>query len=139
MTMGTPRREVARGLLASAVAPFVTASRCPRSADGPSEEGAGAAFDEVYQGRRIQGVQMSLGALDVAWHVTVDGHPLHLMRRADGSWVSMLDHYGWFRTPLEATRAAVDELGPLRRLRDIAPGRMGGGHSHQGGEHDVRA
>ncbi|MGP4010843.1 tyrosinase family oxidase copper chaperone [Streptomyces sp. 4N124] len=123
MTMGTPRREVARGLLVSAVAPFVTASRRPRSADGP--EGAGTAFDEVYQGRRIQGVPVTLGALDVAWHVTVDGHPLHLMRRADGSWLSMLDHYSWFRTPLEATRAAVDELGPLRRLR--------------GAGHDVRA
>ncbi|MDO0933265.1 tyrosinase family oxidase copper chaperone [Streptomyces sp. DG2A-72] len=134
MTMGTPRREVARGLLASAVAPFVTASRPPRSADGV--EGTGTAFDEVYQGRRIQGVLVplgGLGALDVAWHVTVDGQPLHLMRRADGSWLSMLDHYGWFRTPLEATRAAVDELGPLRRLRDIAPGPRGGGHSHQGG------
>ncbi|WP_155060128.1 tyrosinase family oxidase copper chaperone [Streptomyces blattellae] len=137
------RREVARGLFASAVvalAPFVVASRRAWSADGPEE--TGTAFDEIYQGRRIQGFLMPLGGLsgiDVAWHVTVDGHPLHLMRRADGSWLSMLDHYSWFRTPLEATRAAVDELGPRRRLRDLAPGPLGGGHPHQGAEHDVHA
>jgi hypothetical protein len=50
------------------------------------------------------------------WHVTVDGRPLHLMRRADGSWMTMVDHYESYPTPLAAARAAVDELGPSERL-----------------------
>ncbi|MGC9538149.1 tyrosinase family oxidase copper chaperone [Streptomyces sp. UG1] len=139
------RREAGRLLLASAavaLAPVITASRPSRSADRPRDPGAGSPFDETYRGRHIRGVPVSQGglsALDVAWHVTVDGRPLHLMRRADGTWLSMVDHYGWHRTPLEATRAAVDELGPREQLRDLAPGPFGGGHSHRETEHGVRA
>lgn len=132
-------------LLASsavALAPVITASRPSRSADRPQGAGVEGPFDETYRGRHIQGVPVShdgLSALDVAWHVTVDGRPLHLMRRADGTWLSMVDHYGWHRTPLEATRAAVDELGPRERLRDLAPGPFDGGHPHREAEHGVRA
>ncbi|GAA3379107.1 tyrosinase cofactor [Streptomyces sannanensis] len=64
------------------------------------------AFDEMYRGRRIRGVYCE-GRIDV----TVDGRPLHLMRRADGGYLSMVDHYESHPTPLAATRAAVDELG----------------------------
>ncbi|TXS40432.1 tyrosinase co-factor [Streptomyces sp. uw30] len=142
---GWTRREAARMLLGScalALAPVITASRPSRSADRPPGAGADGPFDETYRGRRIQGVPVShggLSALDVAWHVTVDGKPLHLMRRADGTWLSMVDHYSWYGTPLEATRAAVDELGPRERLRDLAPGPFGGGHPHREAEHGVRA
>lgn len=137
------RRELGRLLFASAavaLTPVVTASRPSRSAELPPD--TDTAFDETYRGRRIKGAPMSLGgltALDVAWHVTVDGRPLHLMRRADGTWLSMVDHYGWYRTPLEATRAAVDELGSGGRLRDLAPGPFGGGHPHREAQHGVRA
>jgi hypothetical protein len=58
------------------------------------------------------------------------------MRRADGSWLSMVDHYRSYPTPLEAARAAVDELGPGRRLRDT--GAMAG-TAHTGGHHGVHA
>ncbi|MFJ7073398.1 tyrosinase family oxidase copper chaperone [Streptomyces sp. NPDC098781] len=142
---GRTRREAVRLLLASAavaVAPVITASRPSQSADGRHGADTDLSFDETYQGRRIQGApasQAGLTALDVAWHVTVDGRPLHLMRRADGTWLSMVDHYGWYRTPLEATRAAVDELGPGGRLRDLAPGPFGGGHPHREAQHGVRA
>jgi hypothetical protein len=51
------------------------------------------------------------------------------MRRADGTWLSMVDHYTSYRTPLEAARAAVDEIGPGQRLRDLAPGRLDGEHA----------
>lgn len=135
------RREAARWLLTSAVvtlAPLITASR-PHPTPEP---GTGTPFDETYLGRRIRGAPVSLGgpaASAVEWRVTVDGRPLHLMRRADGSWLSMVDHYGWYRTPLEATRAAVDELGPRGQLRDLAPGPLHGGHPHREAQHGVRA
>lgn len=137
------RREVARLLLGSgavALTPVLASSRPSESAD--RQRPADTPFDETYRGRRIQGAPLpleGLSALGADWRVTVDGHPLHLMRRADGTWLSMLDHYSWYRTPLEATRAAVDELGPRRRLRDLAPGPFGGGHLHREAEHGVRA
>jgi hypothetical protein len=67
------------------------------------------------------------------WQVTVDGRPLHLMRRADGTWLSMVDHYRSYPTALEATRAAVDELSPGRELSEA------NGPMHMGGDHGVHA
>ncbi|MEU3981353.1 tyrosinase family oxidase copper chaperone [Streptomyces sp. NPDC026672] len=138
------RREAGRRLIgafaALALAPLVAASRPPR----PAGEAAGpdTVFAETYQGHRIQGFLVPAedqAAGEGEWQVTVDGRPLHLMRRADGTWLTMLDHYSSYRTPLEATRAAVDEMGPGQRLRDLAPGPMDEGHAHMGGRHAVRA
>jgi hypothetical protein len=136
-----------RGLLAPALAmtltPLVAASR-PSPAPGaegtedtvtragarparPEPHAAGsagsAAFDEIYRGRRIRGARAVAGHAVAAgaWHVTVDGRPLHLMRRADGGWLSMIDHYRSYLTPLAAARAAVDELGG-ERLREAPAG-----------------
>src|SRR5262245_9050515 len=79
------RREVTRGLFASAaalaLAPVVAASRPVPSADGPT----GTSFDETYRGRRIHGALVPAAGRAGAggeWQVTVDGRPLHLMRRA---------------------------------------------------------
>ncbi|MGW0609646.1 tyrosinase family oxidase copper chaperone [Streptomyces sp. NPDC002788] len=124
------RRRVLWGLSASAFtvafAPALVAlgTTSPR-ASGPEGKTPGRSgdeerFDETYRGRRIAGVRYGAGrpgedGLSV-WHVTVDGRPLHLMRRADGSWMSMVDHYQSYATPLAAARAAVDELGPVARL-----------------------
>ncbi|MEV0318851.1 tyrosinase family oxidase copper chaperone [Streptomyces sp. NPDC050658] len=90
---------------------------------GPSGEVAAGddAFDEVYEGRRIRGSLASgTGTGTGTWVVTVDGRPLHLMRRADGGYLSMIDHYQSFPTPLLATRGAVDELGRTQQLRTAA-------------------
>ncbi|MCQ4213148.1 MULTISPECIES: tyrosinase cofactor [Streptomyces] len=81
---------------------------------GTDEPGTGPeSFDETYLGRRITGVRSSDAAAGgvPAWQVAVDGRPLHLMRRADGSYLSMVDHYASYPTPLDAARGAVAELG----------------------------
>jgi hypothetical protein len=126
--------------LGAAIVPVVVASRPEESAGKNTDVWAGdGVFEEVYRGRHIRGVPVpspGQAAGDVEWHVTVDGRPLHLMRRADGSWLSMVDHYRSYPTPLAATRAAVDELGPGQRLR--APGGHGPGHL-EGGAHGVHA
>ncbi|MFF8943046.1 tyrosinase family oxidase copper chaperone [Streptomyces sp. NPDC014864] len=122
------RRDVTRGLLAStvavALAPVVTASRPPRPETDPWAGPGDLSFGETYRGRRIEGVWVPERGTPGGgqWHVTVDGRPLDLMRRADGTWLSVVDHYQSYRTPLEAARGAVDELGPGEELRDVAPG-----------------
>ncbi|MFD9880399.1 tyrosinase cofactor [Streptomyces alboflavus] len=78
----------------------------------------GPGFDETYRGRRIQG-EPTTGEREHGpggWRVTVDGQPLGLMRRADGSYLSMVDHYQSYATPLAAARGAVDELGSYQTL-----------------------
>ncbi|WP_278194193.1 tyrosinase family oxidase copper chaperone [Streptomyces sp. AN091965] len=87
---------------------------------GATDEGS---FDETYRGRRIQGdpVLGERGAGQDRWRVTVDGRQLGLMRRADGTYLTMVDHYGSYATPLAAARGAVDELGVTARLN---------GHTH---------
>lgn len=99
----------------------------------------GLAFAETYRGRRIKGIRTPAGlTAETAageWQVTVDGRPLYLMRRADGTWLSMVDHYRSYPTPLAAARAAVDEMGPKERLRDLAPGPMDDAGPRTGGHH----
>ncbi|MET9758093.1 tyrosinase family oxidase copper chaperone [Streptomyces sp. NPDC006372] len=141
--VGRTRRDAARGLyscvLIAALTSASAASRPqrPRPGIAPSD----TAFDVAYRGRRIRGRWFpECGtAEDGRWLVTVDGRPLHLMRRADGTWLSMVDHYCSYPTPLEAARAAVDELGSGQRLRTLAPQPVDGGHLHGGHRHGVRA
>ena len=137
---GGTRRGAVRGLFASAVTtaltPLVAASRPPREAATPRAHGGpeGTAFDVTYRGRRIRGIRTAVGRGTGSgeWYVTVDGRPLRMMRRADGTWLTMVDHYRSYATPLAAARAAVDELGPGRRLRDT-----GHGPGHEGGHRGV--
>ncbi|WP_235001962.1 tyrosinase cofactor [Actinacidiphila paucisporea] len=77
--------------------------------EAPLAPGAVAAlFDEVYRGRRIQGFP-DAGEDGVA--LTVDGMPLRVMRRVDGSWISAANHYQPYTTPLATARGAVDVIG----------------------------
>ncbi|MFC8508133.1 tyrosinase cofactor [Streptomyces sp. NPDC057411] len=74
-----------------------------------------AAFDEVYQGRRIKGGPSHGGGHHGGHHgggysVTIDGEELHVMQNADGTWISVINHYEPVATPKAVARAAVREL-----------------------------
>lgn len=88
-----------------------------REAVGPER------FSELYKGREIRGTGTVVVAAGMHPHadgavtappaidIRVDGRALHVMRRADGSYLSSVNHYESFPTLLETARAAVDELG----------------------------
>ncbi|MFE0423212.1 tyrosinase family oxidase copper chaperone [Streptomyces sp. NPDC058953] len=108
---------VVAGGTAGALAPLLKAGRA-----GPGA-GVGERFAEVYRGRRIEGSATVLvpahghgggpeeKTAPPTIEVRIDGRPLHIMRRADGSYLSLVNHYESFPTLRETARAAVDELG----------------------------
>ncbi|MFD9070278.1 apotyrosinase chaperone MelC1, partial [Streptomyces lasiicapitis] len=75
-------------------------------------------FDEVYLGRRIQGAPSHDGGHHAGhggghgagYSVRIDGDELHIMRNADGTWISVINHYEPRATPRALARAAVVEL-----------------------------
>ncbi|MGW4164916.1 tyrosinase family oxidase copper chaperone [Streptomyces sp. NPDC004788] len=132
--MIVPRRVAVRSLFALAVAAFtggaltrITAIPDRQDRTDPNDAEDPYAFDEMYAGRRIQGFAGPSGEP----LVLVDGRPLHLMRCADGGWVTPIDHYESCPTPLAATRAAVADLGPAPLSRYAA---WHGGHADSGAE-----
>ncbi|KUN81428.1 apotyrosinase chaperone MelC1 [Streptomyces griseoruber] len=116
-----------RALTAAAALAGATALAVPaaRASDPTHDHGAShgshdspAAFDEIYKGRRIQGRPSSGGGHHhgAGYTVSVDGVELHVMRNADGTWISVVSHYDPVSTPRAAARAAVDELQGARLL-----------------------
>ncbi|GAA2151941.1 tyrosinase cofactor [Kitasatospora kazusensis] len=113
------RRRMLQG---AAVALTAAAGTALIGLTGPTDRPAAAAglagsdeFDEVYQGRRIQGRPVTDGAAAGHHHgggyaVLIDGRPLHMMRNSDGTWISVVNHYQTFTTPRGLARAAVNEL-----------------------------
>ncbi|MEV7418851.1 tyrosinase cofactor [Streptomyces sp. NPDC089919] len=73
-----------------------------------------AAFDEVFQGRRIQGGPAEHGSHHAehgaGYQVRIDGRELHIMRNADGTWISVVNHYETYQDPRALARAAVVDL-----------------------------
>jgi opacity protein-like surface antigen len=106
----------AAGLAVVSAAPAVGSApdRAPKTPATPHAHDASGAFDEVYLGRRIQGAPSHGGGHhdhhDGGWTVHIDGEELHLMRNADGTWISVITHYEPLSTPRAAARAAVREL-----------------------------
>ncbi|MBG0857528.1 tyrosinase cofactor [Streptomyces spinoverrucosus] len=103
---------VASGAAADANAASVAATT-PDAAGHDHGHASPAPFDEVYKGRRIQGRPVTGGGHQHhggGYAVFVDGAELHVMRNADGTWISVVTHYDPVATPRAAARAAVDEL-----------------------------
>ncbi|SOE09119.1 Tyrosinase co-factor MelC1 [Streptomyces sp. 2323.1] len=87
-------------------------------------------FDEMYEGRHIEGWPADEGDAQNGGHnssgahagrhagphdgmdfvVRIDNDDLHVMRNADGTWISLVNHYETFTTPRALARAAVREL-----------------------------
>ncbi|MFD8464629.1 tyrosinase family oxidase copper chaperone [Streptomyces cyaneofuscatus] len=134
---GPSRRIVLRTAFTAAVAGGTAAVLLPvhdnepgtasAPAKGPGHTAAAAEeFAEMYRGREIRGSVTVLvpageagggaGAHDTepVTEIRIDGRPLHVMRRADGTYLSDVTHYESFPTLREAARAAVDELGTAR-------------------------
>lgn len=114
---GITRRQ-ALGVTASAAAGLAvagSAGAAAPTAHGGSSRQPGS-FDEVYLGRRIQGGPTAghgaghHGDHGAGYSVRIDGDELHLMRNADGTWISVINHYEPQATPRATARAAVAEL-----------------------------
>ncbi|MFF9088391.1 tyrosinase cofactor [Streptomyces sp. NPDC014991] len=110
----TRRRALTAAAAVATTATAATLVAPAASAAGHHEPAAPESFDEVYKGRRIQGRVSSGGGHHHehggGYAVFVDGVQLHVMRNADGSWISVVSHYDPVPTPRAAARAAVDEL-----------------------------
>jgi hypothetical protein len=79
---------------------------------GDAADGARAGtFDEVYRGRRIQGLLVAPGGRHLpSQAVLIDGRPLHVMRDPRGGFVSAVEHFRAQPTLHEVARRAVDLL-----------------------------
>ncbi|CUW26220.1 MULTISPECIES: apotyrosinase chaperone MelC1 [Streptomyces] len=110
----TRRRALTAAAAVAATASAATLVAPAASAAGHHAPATPDSFDEVYKGRRIQGRPEGGGGHHHAhgggYAVFIDGVQLHLMRNADGSWISVISHYDPVPTPRAAARAAVDEL-----------------------------
>ncbi|MCT6779483.1 tyrosinase cofactor [Streptomyces sp. CS7] len=135
------RRTVLRGAFTAAVVtgtagalfPLLdrdqAATARPAPAPGPGSGSGSRAtteeFAEMYRGREIRGTATVVPAgapaddrvavaAEPVTEIRIDGRPLHVMRRADGTYLSDVRHYESYPTLLETARAAVDELGTAR-------------------------
>ncbi|CAL9356728.1 tyrosinase cofactor [Streptomyces sp. NPDC057838] len=107
------RRRALTAAAALATTAGTASALAPAAAAAGHRPGSPAAFDEVYKGRRIQGRPATGSGHQhhgAGYAVFVDGVELHVMRNADGSWISVVSHYAPVPTPRAAARAAVDEL-----------------------------
>ncbi|MFG2986544.1 tyrosinase family oxidase copper chaperone [Streptomyces sp. NPDC048258] len=111
-------RRQALGITAGAATALgLTACTSSSAADPAADASASpaslptGAIDEVYEGRRIQIALGAGGHHGVGMPtIRIDGNELHLMPNADGSWVTVVNHYETFPNPLSAAHAAIRDL-----------------------------
>ncbi|MFF7361242.1 tyrosinase family oxidase copper chaperone [Streptomyces sp. NPDC008125] len=123
---GVLRSVFAVGVVAGTGAAWepIVAARGPESRDA-TEAARPGEITETYRGRTIRvradaspggTAESGVRTVSAGLHpeASIDGAALHLMRRADGSYLSAVTHYESHPTPLAAARAAVDVLGTAR-------------------------
>ncbi|MGW2675670.1 apotyrosinase chaperone MelC1 [Streptomyces sp. NPDC001436] len=135
--MNTITRRQVLGTTAGALTVLGIAGATAHAASTDSRAAAHAAataaaagtVDEVYLGRRIQISPASGGGHHGGHHggastptVLIDGRELHVMQNADGTWISVVNHYETYPDPASLARAAVREL----QGSQLAPMQMGG-------------
>ncbi|MFE0102932.1 tyrosinase cofactor [Streptomyces sp. NPDC059009] len=107
-------RRHALGLAAGAAVSLTAAALTAAEAHAAAPltgKAAPEAFDEVFQGRHIQGLPTADGPHHGGGYaVFIDGRELHVMRNADGTWISVVNHYAPMHSPRLLTRAAVVDL-----------------------------
>ncbi|MFJ6793343.1 tyrosinase cofactor [Streptomyces sp. NPDC091268] len=113
-------RRRALGTTAGALTALGLAGATAHAATAPDSRAAtppAGTVDEVYQGRRIRITPTAGGEGHHGGHhsaglptVRIDGRELHVMQNADGTWISVVNHYETYPTPLALARAAVREL-----------------------------
>ncbi|MEU2588851.1 tyrosinase cofactor [Streptomyces avermitilis] len=104
-------RRHALGAAAALAAVAGTQALAAPAASAAGHHGGPQPFDEVYQGRRIEGRATGGGHHHGSGYgVFIDGMELHVMQNVDGSWISVVSHYDPVATPRAAARAAVVEL-----------------------------
>ncbi|QDY75249.1 apotyrosinase chaperone MelC1 [Streptomyces qinzhouensis] len=108
---------VAAGTALVGVATATADSAQPEAAAHGAKSAGPAPFDEVYQGRRIQGLPVegehhahARAGHGATYRVLIDGRELHVMHHGKTGWSSSINHYERFRTPLDAARTAVISL-----------------------------
>ncbi|UGY94572.1 apotyrosinase chaperone MelC1 [Streptomyces gobiensis] len=107
---GITRRQALYGGTAALIGAALTAP----AAGAASTRSGPTPFSEVYNGRQIQG-RSTPGANHhhhggPDYTVFIDGKELHIMQNADGSWVSVINHYELHSSPRALARAAVNDL-----------------------------
>jgi hypothetical protein len=110
-TMSAITRRHALGAAAGLAA--ACTAHGPARAAGPQAHDLPGAFDEIYKGRRIQGAPTHSRGHDnhhMGYAVHIDGQELHIMRNADSTWISIINHYQPQPTTGDLARAAVVEL-----------------------------
>ncbi|MFD7030751.1 tyrosinase family oxidase copper chaperone [Streptomyces sp. NPDC059917] len=97
------------------IAATAHAATLPATATVPAPR-TGDTLDEVYMGRRIRISPAQGGGHHGGHHspgtptVRIDGAELHVMRNADTTWISVVNHYETFADLPSLARAAVREL-----------------------------
>ncbi|MFH8881604.1 tyrosinase family oxidase copper chaperone [Streptomyces californicus] len=134
--MSRPTRRQAIGVATGAAASIAlvgtASSSTASSSTGAAADAPGktetpapgpAPFDEVFQGRRIQGAPAAADAHahgqahaqghaghGAVYRVWIDGRELHVMQHGRSGWSSAINHYERFATPLDTARTAVASL-----------------------------
>ncbi|MER6774255.1 tyrosinase cofactor [Streptomyces bacillaris] len=113
--LGAAAATALTGLVLAGLARTAGATSAPRATGHQPPEGHAGhdgpqPFSETFQGRRIEGAPSHADGHHGGYAVRIDGEELHVMRNADSTWVSVINHYETFTTPRAVARAAVIEL-----------------------------